>query len=270
VIIFSPDDLGSQECCEAFIRGWASHGYAIVQLTRAAALSRDRNALSSAQNVRSKAVRDRASSAPSGIRALDVTSIIDLLPALQARFPEIRGKLDSAHIGVAGQGAGAVSAAAIAGALLELPGGPHSNLADPRVRGIICIASQARGHSGLTEHSFDQLFLPYLGIAGNQDTRRAKFTSAGWQRAAFERSQPGDKYELSVQNAAEGVQREQSIAPDDSSKGEWQSDATARYVNAVTLAFWDAYLKHNRTAKGYLQSDALKKTGYGALTLEQR
>src|SRR4051812_30347017 len=36
VIIFSPDDRESSTCCQPLIEDWASHGYAIVQLTRAA------------------------------------------------------------------------------------------------------------------------------------------------------------------------------------------------------------------------------------------
>src|SRR6266404_3837640 len=71
VIIFSPDDRDSQECCEAMIRDWASHGYAIVQLTRVAVLHTEKQA-NSVQSVRFKgAIRNRSSGAQSG--TLDVT-----------------------------------------------------------------------------------------------------------------------------------------------------------------------------------------------------
>jgi predicted dienelactone hydrolase len=272
VIIFSPDDRDSQECCETLIRDWESHAYAIVQLTRVTPLYTDLPGVSSLQSVRSKrAIRKHASFAQSGNTALDVTSVIDSLAALQTRFPAIRGKLDTAHIGVAGNAAGAVAAEAIAGALLELPGRPCSNLADPRVRAVLCISPQGPGQAGLTEHSFDQLVLPYLGITGDRDAAPARFAAAAWHKAAFERSQPGDKYEVFVQGG-DGISAgsERSMGSDGSSQNAQSSGSTATHIHAATLAFWDAYLKHDIAAKRYLQSDALQKTSRGALTLDRR
>jgi len=271
VIIFSPDDRDSQECCEAMIRDWASHGYAIVQLTRVAVLHTEKQA-NSVQSVRFKgAIRNRSSGAQSGTRALDVTSVIDSLSALQTRFPGIRGKLDAAHIGVAGHAVGAVAAEAIAGALLELPGQSRSNLADPRVRAVVCISPQGPGQSGLTEQSFDQLILPYFGVTGERDAAPTKFAAAAWHKAPFQQSQPGEKYELFVQGGDEtSILSERPMASGDSIQNAEPTGSTATRIHAATLAFWDAYLKHDIAAKRYLQSDALQKTSHGAFTLERR
>src|ERR1700730_4729073 len=196
VIIFSPDDRDSRECCEVLIRHWASHGYAIIQLTQVTVLHPEKQ-VNSVQTVQLKhALHPRVSGAQSGTRTLDVTSVIDSLAVLQTRFPAIRGKLDVAHIGVAGDGAGAVAAEGIAGALLELPGQSRSNLADPRVRAVICISPQGPGQSGLTEQSFDQLILPYLGVTGDRDAAPAKFAAAAWHKGNFSRRQRGGKYGL--------------------------------------------------------------------------
>jgi dienelactone hydrolase len=268
VIIFSPGDRDSQECCEAMIRDWASHGYAIVQLT---VLHTEKQA-NSVQTVQFKrAIRQRLSGAQSGTRALDVTSVIDSLAALQTRFPGIRGKLDAAHIGVAGNAAGAVAAEAIAGALLELPGQSRSNLADPRVRAVVCISPQGSGQSGLTEQSFDQLISPYLGVTGDRDAAPAKFAAAAWHKAPFQRSQPGEKYELFVHGGDEtSIVSERPMELGDSSENAKPTGWTATHIHAATVAFWDAYLKHDIAAKRYLQSDALQKTSRGAVTLERR
>jgi hypothetical protein len=270
VIVYSPDDHDSQECCEALIRDWASHGYAIVQLTRAAVLQHtDKHAGISLESVRLKrAIRERASVTLSET-PLHVSSVIDSLAALQTRFPAIREKLDAAHIGVAGHGTGAVAAEGIAGAVLELPGRPHSNLADPRVRAVLCISPQGPGQAGLTEHSFDQLALPYLGITGGRDVAPRKFAAAAWHKAPFEGSQPGDKYELFVQGDNESSLVSKGSTPSDSTQNVLRSGATATQIHVATLAFWDAYLKHDVAAKRYLQSDALVKASRGALTLER-
>jgi len=271
VIIFSPDDGDSRECCETLIRDWASHGYAIIQLTRVAVLHAEKQAKSIQTAGFKRDIRHRVSGAQSGIRALDVTSVIDSLAALQTRFPAIRGKLDAAHIGVAGDAAGAVAAEAIAGVLLELPGQSRSNVADPRVRAVICVSPQGPGQSGLTEQSFDQLILPYLGVTGDHDAAPAKFAAAAWHKAPFQRSQPGEKYELFVHGGDESsIVSERPVALGDSSEKVEPTGSTARHIHAATVAFWDAYLKHDIAAKRYLQSDAVQKTSHGALTFERR
>jgi hypothetical protein len=271
VIIFSPDDRDSRECCEALIRTWASYGYAIIQLTRVGVLHTEKQE-KSVQTVQLKhPLHHAVSGAQFGIRALDVTSVIDSLAALQTRFPGIRGKLDAAHIGVAGDAAGAVAAEAIAGALLELPGKSRSNVADPRVRAVICVSPQGPGQSGLTEQSFDHLISPYLGVTGDRDAAPAKFAAAAWHKAPFERSQPGEKYELFVHGGDEtSIVSERPVALGDSSQDAEPTGSTARHIRAATVAFWDAYLKHDIAAKRYLQSDALQKTSHGTLTLERR
>ena len=269
VIIFYPDGGNSQECCEALIRDWTSHGYVIIEITHVAALHMDSHA--SVESVRLKGTITHANVAQSRTGALDVTSVIDSLPALQTRFTALRGKLDMAHIGVAGNAAGAVAAEAIAGALVELPGRPRANLADPRVRAVLCISPQGPGNNGFTEHSFDQLVLPYLGITGAQNVAPAKLAAAAWHKAPFERSQPGDKYELFVQGGeGSSMVNEGYEGSGDYSKNAKPPDSIAGHVHAVTLAFWDGYLRHDVAAKRYLESGALEKASGGVLKLARR
>ncbi len=49
-----------------------------------------------------------------------------------------------------------------------------------------------------------------------------------------------------------------------------QGEAILGYTNSAALAFWDAYLKGDEHAKGYLQSDALEKSSHGAVKLSRR
>ncbi len=259
VIIFYPDDHNSQECCEALIRDWTSQRYVIVEIMRVAALHTDSHTV--VESVRLKRASKHANVAQSRIGALDVTSVIDSLPALQ----------DLAHIGVAGNATGAVAAEALAGAVVELPGRPRANLADPRVRAVLCISPQGPGQYGFTEHSFDQLVLPYLGITGSQDVAPAKFAAAAWHKAPFERSQPADKYELFVQSGdGSSMVNELYEGSGDYSQHAKPSDSIATHIHAATLAFWDGYLKHDVAAKRYLESGALEKASGGVLTLDRR
>lgn len=268
VIVFYPDGRGSHDC-EALLRDWTSHGYVIVEIMRVGALPSESQA--AVESVRLKRASKHANIAHAKIGALDVTSVIDSLPALQTRFAPIRGKLDTAHIGVAGNAAGAVAAEAIAGASVELPGRQRANLADPRVRAVLCISPQGPGQHGFTEHSFDQLVLPYLGITGAQDVAPGKIAAAVWHKAPFERSQPGDKYELFVQggdgsSVVDGGYEDSG----DYNPNAKPSDSIAGHIHAAMLAFWDAYLKHDVAAKRFLESGTLEKANGGGLTLERR
>jgi predicted dienelactone hydrolase len=271
VIIFSPDEGDSAACCEALLRDWASHGYAIVRIKRPAGVRTEKPG-STVETIRFKrAIRKDANASKAASAALDVTSVIDSLAALQTRFPEIQGKMDGAHIGVAGHGFGAVAAEAIGGALLELPGQARTNLADPRVRAVISISPQGPGQGGLTEQSFDQLILPYLGVTGDHDAAPPKYAAAAWHKAPFERGQPGEKYELYLHEDDSGAitgGRDAVVA--DSSQNAEPAAPAVRHVRAATLAFWDAYLKHDVAAKSYLRSDALEKMSAGKVELEKR
>jgi predicted dienelactone hydrolase len=270
VIVFSPDDHSSPDCCEALIRDWASHGYVIVQLTRVTTLHTDPHVVMESVRLK-RAIRSQANVAQTSGGPLDVSSVIDSLAALQTRFPAIGGKLDARHIGVAGNAGGAVAAEAIAGALVELPGRPRANLADPRVRAVLCISPQGPGQSGFSEHSFDQLVLPYLGITSTRDTAPAKFAATTWQKAPFERSQPGDKYELFVQERHETSSADERYeAAGAYGEHDRPLGSIAGHIHAATLAFWDAYLKHDIAAKRYLESGAVEKASNGTLALERR
>jgi hypothetical protein len=73
-----------------------------------------------------------------------------------------------------------------------------------------------------------------------------------------------------IQDNESSLVSEGSSNPADSTQNVLGSGATATQIHAGTLAFWDAYLKHDLAAKRYLQSDALVKMSRGSLTLERR
>jgi hypothetical protein len=49
-----------------------------------------------------------------------------------------------------------------------------------------------------------------------------------------------------------------------------EGDAILGYTNCALLAFWDAYLKADPTAKIYLQSDALPEFSHSVVKLSRR
>jgi predicted dienelactone hydrolase len=265
VIVFSHGAGGSQSCCEALTRHWATYGYVTLQPTHDDSGVERRNAGEEDINFL-KAVRD-APKKPAlwQRRPKDISFVLDSLPALQKRIPALAGKVDAEHIGVGGHSMGAFTADAIAGALVDLPGHPAMNFADPRVKAVLLLSPQGPGEFGLTDHSWDRLTLPLLSMTGSLDLG-AGDQGPDWKKIPFERSQPGGKYHVFIQGANHMSFITAKTLPGRSAQG----DSIVGYTNCASLAFWDAYLKADPAAKNYLQSDALPEFSRAAVRLSRR
>ena len=266
VIVFSHGAGGSQACCDALTRHWATYGYVTIQPTHEDSAVQRRN--QGQENIRfTQAVRD-ALKKPAlwESRPRDISYVLDALPSLENRIPGLSGKIDADRIGVGGHSMGSYTTEAIAGALVDLPGHPGRNFADPRVKAVLCLSPQGPGQFGLNDHSFDQISLPYMGMTGSLDSLGPVANSA-WHKIPFDRSQPGDKYHLFI----EGANHMSFITPRTLLPGRpEQGGAIFDYTNSASLAFWDAYLKGDARAMSYLQSSALEKSSHGGVKLSRR
>jgi predicted dienelactone hydrolase len=266
VIVFSHGAGGSDTCCEALTRHWATYGYITIQPIHEDSVVQRRS--SGDENARfPEAVREALKNpALWESRPRDISFLLDSLDGLQKRVAGLNGKINSDRIGVAGHSMGSYTAEAIAGALVDLPGHPGQNYSDSRAKAILCLSPQGPGQFGLTAHSFSNISLPFMGITGSLDNL-GPLANAAWHKVPFERSQPGDKYEVFIQGAshmsfitAETVNAARSS----------QAAAILGYTNSASLAFWDAYLKDDPAAKQFLQSDALEHSSHGAAKLSRR
>jgi len=179
---------------------------------------------------------------------------------------QLAGKLDAERIGVGGHSMGSYTSEAIGGAAVDLPGHPAANLTDLRAKAILCLSPQGPGQFGLTDHSFDHISLPYLGITGTLDNL-GRMASPAWHKIPFDRSQAGNKYEVLIQGASHmSFVTARTPLPGRVA----QSQSMLDYTNSAALAFWDAYLKDEPAAKRYLQSDALEASSHGAAKIDRR
>lgn len=266
VIVFSHGAGGSQSCCEALTRHWASYGYVTLQPTHDDSTLQRRNSGEEDINFL-KAVRD-ALKKPAlwQSRPQDISFVLDSLPVLQKRIPALAGKIDAGHVGVGGHSMGAFTADAIAGALVDLPGHPATNFTDSRVRAVLLLSPQGPGEFGLTDHSWDRLTLPLLSMTGSLDLGAGN-QGPDWKKIPFERSQPGAKYHVFIQGANHmSFINAKMPLPAHASQG----DSILGYTNAASLAFWDAYLKADSAAKNYLQSDALSDFSHASVKIFRR
>jgi predicted dienelactone hydrolase len=266
VIVFSHGAGGSQSCCEALTRHWATYGYVMLQPTHDDSTVQRRNAGEEDINFLI-AVRD-ALKKPAlwQSRPQDISFVLDSLPVLQKRIPALAGKIDVEHIGVGGHSMGAFTADAIAGALVDLPNHPATNFTDSRVRAVLLLSPQGPGEFGLTDHSWDHVTLPLLSMTGSLDLGAGN-QGPDWKKIPFERSQPGAKYHVYIAGANHmSFIRAKTLMPGRAAEG----DSILGFTNAASLAFWDAYLKADPAAKIYLQSDALPEFSHSVVKLSRR
>jgi predicted dienelactone hydrolase len=266
VIVFSHGAGGSQSCCEALTRHWATYGYVTLQPTHDDSTLQRRNSGEEDVNFL-RAVRD-ALKKPAlwQSRPQDISFVLDSLPALQKRIPALAGKLDATHVGVGGHSMGAFTADAIAGALVDLPNHPATNFADPRVQAVLLLSPQGPGEFGLTDHSWDHVTIPLISMTGSLDLGAGN-QGPEWKKIPFERSRPGAKYHVFIQGANHmSFINSKTLFPAHATQG----DSILGYTNSASLAFWDAYLKADTAAKNYLQSDALPAFSQAAVKLSRR
>jgi predicted dienelactone hydrolase len=199
-------------------------------------------------------------------RPQDISFVLDSLQVLEKRIPELAGKMDPDRIGVAGHSMGAYTAEAIAGARVDLPNHPAQSFADSRVKAVLCLSPQGPGQFGLTEHSFDQIGLPFLGVTGSLDSL-GTVASPAWHKTPFEQSEPNNKFHLFIQGANHmSFISAQTSLPARAAHGE----AILGITNSAAMAFWDAYLKDDAKGKKYLASDALVQASHGEANLSRR
>src|SRR3984957_17486237 len=266
VIIFSHGGGGSDPCSQSLTPHWATYGYITLQPIQVDSVVQRRS--SGDENAQfPQAVREALKNpALWEDRPRDISFLLDSLSGLQKRVAGLNGKIDISRIGVAGHSMGAYTAEAIGGALVDLPGHPGQNFSDPRAKAILCLSPQGPGQFGLTARSFDNISLPFMGITGSLDNLGPLANSA-WHKIPFERSHPDDKYEVFIQGASHisFITAETTNSAQSS-----QAAAILGYTNSASLAFWDAYLKEDPSARRFLQSDALERSSHGATKLLRR
>ena len=253
VILFSHGALANKEAFASASDHWASHGYVVIHPNHADSRGGD----SRGQITQRRAAGGTLGALTGGgriDRVQDITTILDSLDHLEAEVPELRGKLSRNAIAVAGHSYGAY-VTQCHGGVMTMVDGKLKSLSDPRVKCVVPISAQGESENyGLTKESWTKATVPALHITGTRDRsaperpgeRMGDFHT---KTIPFERSPPGDKYLLVIEGANHvsfggrlGRLRGGGDAPG--------------LTKALSLAFFDAFLKKDSDAKKWLDGQA--------------
>lgn len=259
VIIFSHGAGGSMKGYQYLGKYWASHGYISIHPTH---YGSDTSILKMGDRKHNLKALKKCANDPKiwKSRPKDISFIIDSFDRIQRERPELKDKMDPSNIGVAGHSYGAYTAMAVAGMRIDMPGARDVSFKDDRARAFIALSPQGTGQMGIHDSSWIKITDPVMIISGSQDRGMAG-QSPSWRLEAYKNLPIGNKFCVFIEGADHmsfagslPTGKDYSIIED--------------YVEIVTNAFWDNYLKHNYKARKYLESGEITKETGGKVKIE--
>ena len=317
VIIFSHGYGGSNRSYEGLISFWTSYGYVCIRPVHADAgrlappkgemterrreqgdqrrngnRNNDRTRAEAARTPRpnvAEAIWDREKEPQWRDRARDITLVLDSLDQLEQRFPELKGKMDHARIGVGGHSYGAFTIMLLSGA--QTFGNPPLKLGDSRIKASMAMSPQGvAANRGLTTESWRDVRRPVIYMTGSRDFGADQNEGPDWRRTAFDNSPAGDKFFALIEGARHlsfaGMVGGIDPGPDSDSRvydpmnpngptvdprtgqqvmqqqqprrnsGYVEGDRNVFHnIRTVSLIFWDGYLKDDLKARELLKPE---------------
>lgn len=204
------------------------------------------------RGVRPVEVMSQMRSAASGnnlkLRAEDVRFVIDeALRRANDPADRLSGRIDAKRIGVSGHSFGAMTSQVAGGMAMPVVG---TSWADPRVRAIVAYSpSPPRGSN--PETAFGKVNRPWLLLTGTEDDSPIQDMDPSERRKVFAALPPGSKYECVLWGAQHSAFSERALRGDRSQR----NPNHHRAMLGLTVAFWDAYLKEDPSARAWLDGD---------------
>lgn len=263
IVIFSHGLGGTREGYEYLGRHWASHGYVSVHLQH-------KGSDDSAWKGQAKpldALRDSLKNPAHAInRPADVKFAINQVEKLNDAGP-LKGRLDLKRIGMAGHSFGAYTTLAVAGEVFVLPTGRELSVVDSRIKAAIPMSSPVPRQEAQRQKAFRKIKIPCLHMTGTEDDSPVGDTKKEERRLPFDLSGDlADRYLVIFNGGDHMIFSGRGRLPGDRSKDERFQEL----IRASTLAFWDAYLREDASARKWFAVGGFETMMGRDGTLEKR
>jgi len=254
VVLFSHGLGGSRDNNAYLGKHWAAAGYVAVFMQHAGS---DQEVWKSVPaGKRLQALKAAASARSFLDRVGDVSFVIDQLERWNKEPGHaLAGKLDLERLGMSGHSFGAVTTLAVAGRKYPL----NRSFPEERIDAFLAMSPQP-GKGMTAVRAFGHLKRPILCMTGTNDGSPLDPTmKPAVRREVFAALPAGDKFQLVLDGA-------HHFAFGDSG-GRFRRRDPKHHpaIGKISLAFWNAYLKGDATAKRWLQSKrVVGESGLGA------
>ena len=250
VIVFSHGLGGSRDGYGYLGQHWASYGYVSVHLQH---IGSDTAVWLGSKNMMADMGKAAANPANAINRPLDVRFAIDQIEKLNKDDGPFKGKLDLERIGMAGHSFGAYTTLAAVGEVFVLPGGKETSLVEPRIKAAIAMSSPVPLNRANDDKAFGSIKVPVFHMTGTKDDSPIGNSKSPDRRIPFDHSKPADTYLLIFKDGDHMVfsGRIGILRPLDKEQ--------QALILSSSLAFWDACLKDDVTAKKWLADGAFEK-----------
>jgi dienelactone hydrolase len=249
IVLFSHGAYSSKDDYAPLLDAWAAHGYVVVAPTHP-----DSTKMGMKRG-------DPAAGRAQPQRLVDMKLIVDQWAEIEHRVPALKGRADPRRIAATGHSYGGWIAQTLGGATTGDPatGATVTTGRDPRVSVVVVFSGPGTLPPVLREEDFRALQLPALVTVGTDDLAMSPaLTGYQLRRQPFDLASPGNKYLLTLRGADHYLGG--TVGRDDLPKSP-NGPAYVAEFNAVVLAFLDAYLKGDATARRFLERDEVGEFG---------
>jgi predicted dienelactone hydrolase len=248
VVLFSHGLGGNREGSAFLGKHWAKRGYVAVFLQHPGSDDSVWKDLPVAE--RMAALKQAAGLKEFLLRVQDVSAVLDQLEIWNKDTAHaFSGRFDLKHIGMSGHSFGAVTTQAVSGQVPPLGKG----FTDLRVQAAV-IMSPSGPANGNTKRAFGSVKIPWMLLTGTKDSNPISGADAKTRLIVFPDLSPGSKYQLVLDKAEHSAFTERALP----GETERRNPNHHRAILAVTTAFWDAYLREDKEAQQWLDSNAVR------------
>jgi predicted dienelactone hydrolase len=249
VVFFSHGLGGSCDNNPYLGRHWAARGYVAVFVQHPG--SDDTVWKNKPKGDRMGAMRDAAGVRNFSLRVKDIPAVLDQLEKWNKEADHaLAGRLDLSRVGMSGHSFGAVTTQAVSGQKFALG---LVNYTDTRIKAAVTFSPSAP-RRGDASKAFGEVSIPWLLMTGTKDTSIVNDTDVTSRLSVFPALPAGNKYELVLEGAEHSAFGDRALPGDK----EVRNPNHHRAILALSIAFWDAYLRGNAEAKAWLEGDGAR------------
>jgi len=244
VILFSHGLGGSRYGSSYLGKHWAARGYVVVFVQHPGS---DRAVWKNKpRRLRIRAFREAANRQNYLLRVQDIPTVLDQLQVWnQQKEHSLAGRMNLDKIGMSGHSFGALTTQAVSGQSIR---GNDAKFRDSRIEAAIMFSPNAPNYTS-PEDAFGTVEIPWMLITGTKDISPIGSADLDSRLAVFPALPSGNKYELVLADADHFAFIDRALQRTSPNSNHH------RAILALSTAFWDAWLKNDRIAQAWLESD---------------